>query len=344
MPFKHAITTVMILAVALFCLTVVCSDDNDVPTGPGNGWSTINFADYEDLIGDIVPPVYTEPLASPAEIDPMWTSTFLNKVFSEDEPMSLYSNLEYFDELVEEIGFFLVMNEEGDVAVDSSISEGDVNSYDVCEITELTTAVPIPTALQDVFGISVAVENLATMDFPDMAEDEVLQLGFTINDDEQAVLAFQRQDETESITITTLYYFYMDMVDSSIVMRGAVYKDYGDDTSARWVYDIQSVDESDFAYRMSWYSDPEGELTETMLGCIIGGGDKDVEFALKYREYKPADSTDFYADLSQEQVFGPNYTEGSSLISEFSTFVSADLFIVYDEMPSALMSSPFLTR
>ena len=112
MPFKHAITTVMILAVALFCLTVVCSDDNDVPTGPGNGWSTINFADYEDLIGDIVPPVYTEPLASPAEIDPMWTSTFLNKVFSEDEPMSLYSNLEYFDELVEEIGFFLVMRRE----------------------------------------------------------------------------------------------------------------------------------------------------------------------------------------------------------------------------------------
>ncbi|MBN2225791.1 MAG: hypothetical protein JW763_00350 [candidate division Zixibacteria bacterium] len=344
MPVKHALGTVMMLVVALFCLTVVCSDDDSVPTGPGDGWSSVNFADYEDLIGDIAPPVYTEPLASPSEIDPMWTSTFLNKVFSEQEPMSLYSNLAYFDELVEEIGYFLVMNEEGDIAVDSSLSEGELHSYDVCQITELGSAVPIPTALQGVFGATATVENLATMDFPEMAEDEVLQLGFTINDEEQAVLAFQRMDETEAITVTTLYYFYMDMADSSIVMRGAVYKDYGDETSARWVYDIQSVDESEFAYRMSWYSDPEGELTETMLGCIIGGGDKDVEFALTYREYKPADSTDFYADMSQEQVFGPNYTEGTSLISEFSTFVNADLFIVYGEMPSALLTSPFLTR
>jgi len=342
MSAKRAMTTAMLLAVALLGLNVVCSDDDSTtPTGPGDGWTAVNFADYSDLIGDIAPPLYTEPLASPADIDPMWTSTFLNKVFSEMEPMSLYSNLEYFDALVQEIEMFLVMNEEGDVAVDSSISEGDIHSYDVCEITELAAAVPIPTALQDVFGTTVTVENLATLDFPEMAESDVLQLGFTINDEEQAILAFERMDETESITISTLYYFCMDMADSSIQMRGAVYKDYGDQTSARWVYDIESVNTSEFAYRMSWYSDPEGELTQTMLGCIIGGGDKDVEFALKYREYKPADSTDFFADLSQEQVFGPNYAEGTGLISAFSAFVDPALFIVYDDMPSMLMSSPF---
>ncbi len=142
---------------------------------------------------------------------------------------------------------------------------------------------------------------------------------------------------------SSAYYFYYKPVYDSIVMKGVFYKDYGTTpaTSARWVYDIHSVGESDFAYRMSWYADPQGELTETMLGCIIGGGDKDVEFALSYREYCPADSADHFEEMSLQQVFGPNFIEGTGLLSSYADYLDESLFFTYDDMPGAFLTSPW---
>jgi len=154
---------------------------------------------------------------------------------------------------------------------------------------------------------------------------------------------FDSRSEGGTITSSSAYYFHYEPVYDAIAMKGVFYKDYGTTpaTSARWVYDIHSVGESDFAYRMSWYSDPQGELTETMLGCIIGGGDKGVEFALSYREYKPADSTDYRADGSLQQVFGPNFTQGSGLLSSYADYLDESLFFTYDDMPSAFLTSPW---
>ena len=84
---------------------------------------------------------------------------------------------------------------------------------------------------------------------------------------------------------------------------------------------MSSETTSDFAYRMSWFSDSPG-LDETLLGCIIGGGNKDVEFAMKYRQYMPADSAVMDSACMYDQVFGPNYSEGTGLISDYDAYLS----------------------
>jgi len=337
------------LAVLLFSvlfLFVGCSDDSPTGTTVDNNdtdWTSIQFANFDQLVNKIAPPVYVSPQSSPATLDD-WTTgdySLLGKVFSESEPMSLYWNLETFEANLSELEMFLLVNDSCDVMVDSSSGEGDSNPGDYIEITELTTATTIPSEMSPIIGASVTVENLITFNFPDMEEGEINQVGFTLNDDEQTILAFQRMPEEGTIIVSMVYYAHFDAVDSSIIMKGVVFKDYGDGTSARWGYNINSVNTSEFAYRMSWYSE-DIPGNDDMLACIIGGGDKDVEFALKYREYKPADSTDHIADMALEQVFGPNYTtEGESLITAFSTFVNDDLFFGYSSMPTALMSSPW---
>jgi hypothetical protein len=86
-----------------------------------------------------------------------------------------------------------------------------------------------------------------------MGDNDVLQIGFTLNDEEQAVLVFEIRSEGGTVISSLAYYFYYKPVYDTIVMKGVFYKDYGTTpaTSARWVYDIHSVGESNFAYRMS---------------------------------------------------------------------------------------------
>ena len=342
-----------ILALLLFSmlfLFVGCSDDSPTGTTVDNNdtdWTSIQFADYGQLIEKIAPPVYESPQSSPSAFDDWTTGDYplLGKVFSESEPMSLYWNLETFEEILSEIEMFLLVNDSGDIMVDStagdSSGEGNGDPGDYIEITELTTATTIPSGMDSIIGTSVTVENLITFNFPDMEVGEINQIGFTLNDDEQTILAFHRMHEEGTITMSMVYYAHFDAVDSSIIMKGVALKDYGDGTNASWAYNINSVNTSEFAYRMSWYSDDiPGD--DDMLACIIGGGDKDVEFALKYRQYIPANSTDHIADWEMQQVFGSSYsTEGESLITAFSAFVSDDLFFGYGSMPTELLNSPW---
>jgi hypothetical protein len=78
-----------------------------------------------------------------------------------------------------------------------------------------------------------------------------------------------------------------------------------------------------------------------MLGCIVGGGNKDVEFAMKYRQFKPADTTEMDSYSSYDQVFGPNYSEGTGLISEYDAYLADELIYTYEAIPSAQVVSPW---
>jgi len=332
----------ILLAVAIAAFAFGCGNDNP-STAPDNSgtWQPLELADYDYHVRKIAPPVYTAPVTAPAAVDPMWTGTYLPKVFSTNEPMSLYSNLETFQSLLTELESYLLIDENGDIALDSSTGGAWTEHLQVFNLTE-PTSIPTDANMDALFGASVELNKLVKLNWT--APDGRLHnedIAFTLNDNEQTVAVFSRQEESATTTTTSMYYASFDPADSSIVMKGMTYKDYGDDTSARWTYLINSVDNSEFSYRMNWYADPSEQVPESMLGCILGGGDKNVEFALEYREYKPADSVDYVDELASEQVFGPDFSEGTGLITTYHEFVAEALWLNYDDQALAPLTSPW---
>ncbi|MEZ5357517.1 MAG: hypothetical protein R3F48_01720 [Candidatus Zixiibacteriota bacterium] len=315
-----------------------CSDDSSTnPTAAGA--QHVQFADYEELITEIAPPEYTAPAAKPFVIDPIWnsgTNPLLGKVFSEDEPMSLYANANAFENLIAQIEMMLETNDEGALVFDTNY----------ITLTELSSATTLPTYAHDIIGTSVSVENLLDITYEGMPEGAIIQIAFTQSESVETILMYHKYPNMDAPAYfeTTLYYANYIPADSSFTFKGIFLKDMSATTTARWVYDIHSVNDADFSYRMSWYSDPEGGLTNTLLGCIVGGGNKDTEFALRYRQYIPADSAEYDSTYALDQVFAANYTEGTGLISSYETYVNESLIFTYDQMPTALLASPWLAQ
>ncbi len=341
MPAKKTFT-LMVLAVVVAAIAFGCGND-DTATAPDNSgtWQPLELADYDYHVRKIAPPEYTAPVTAPATVDPMWTATYLPKVFSTNEPMSLYSNLDTFQSLLTELESYLLINDDGDIAVDSSAG-GAVGDYlQVFNLSE-PTAIPVDANMDALFGASLTVEKLVRLNWVDLAGRTCVEdIAFTLNDTEQTVAVFSRHEESGTVTTTSMYYARFVLADSSVAMKGMTYKDYGDDTSARWTYSISSVDDSQFSYRMNWYADSSEQVPQSMLGCILGGGDRNVEFALEYREYKPADSAEYVDELSSEQVFGPDFSEGTGLITAYHEFVAEDLWLDYDDQALAPLTSPW---
>jgi len=338
MSGKHFQIFVLAALALMLVFAFGCSDDDSNPTTSGSAWSEANFADFDQLVEEIAPALYTPPAAAPGD----WTTgevPLLGKVVGDEEPMALYTNLDQFAMVVSELENYILMNDEGVFMLDTTASLGDTNVTDFVTFSELTGATAVPTAMQDLLGTSLELDYLVDMTWSDMGDNDITQVAFRANDSVQTMFLYDIRAENDSVTCSSVYYGSLDMVDSSIVMKGMTYKSYGNDHNARWVYNINSVDESEFEYQMSWYSNESGDFT--LLGCIIGGGDASDEFALKYRVYNPADSVDYVHDQSLEQVFNADYSAGSSLITAYSDYVNENLFMLYAEMPTALLVSPW---
>ncbi len=320
------------LLASVLMLVGCSSDDATNPTGTtGDNTSSVSFTPFTDLVEDIAPPVFVGASLSP--VDSMWNTgdySLLGKVFGQDEPMSLYSNLEELDNAIELINELLKVDDSGNYLADSSW----------VVISNLTLPTTIPVGAQVVFGFTeIDVDDLVKFSPPTYSDMEY-HIGFTLTDTTQSVLTYFTAPTFDGEgTESFIYYAYANLVDSSVEIKGVFFKDYGNSTSARWVYDIGSVNESDFAYRMSWFSDEM--QTFSLLGCIIGGGNKDTEFALRYREYNPADSADYTAESELQQVFGPNYGEGTGLISTYADYLNESLIFTYSSMPDTLLPSPW---
>ncbi len=320
--------------VAGLILTVGCSD-SDSPTSGGTGSvSDVAFADYLSLVQDVAPPVYSAPASAPTAIDSLWDSgdyPLLGKVFSETEPMSLYSNVGTFDNYV--------MSLEDLLRVDDSTGEYLADSSWMT-VTDLSSPVAFPAVLQPVFGNSVELDQYVSVIYPDTPEGWEMHLGFAQSDSVEIILAWTTMPSMDSSggVESNFYFANFFPVDSTFFIKGATVK-HGVDT-ASWIYDISSNANNDFEYRMSWFSTeiPEG----TLLGTIIGGGNKDTEFALKYRQWIPADSSAHDTLHMSEQLFGPNYTEGTGLISSYDEYLNDSLIITYSETPREQLPSPFV--
>jgi len=340
-------SVLLCLMVMIVIAAIGCGDEATPPTGRNNGsdggFEAVSFAGFTELVEQIAPPVYTAAAASPSSSgDSLWTygeCPLLGKVFSETEPMSLYTNIAdldmYLEELAEITSELDSMDIQGDTIIVGSEPGGDFSM----EVQTLTTNTSIPTQCQIILGFSsVDLETLIKMESTEGDNAFTMHGAYTITDSTQKIMTYCNSSNG-TLTESNLFYAFVNLTDSTIDIRGVFFKDYGDDTSARWGYAINTVNESDFAYRMSWFSE---ELIVSLLGCIIGGGNKDVLFALKYRQYEPADTNVVDSAFILDQTFDSSYGYvGTGIAEGYESFVVESNIFTMDAMPTALLTSPW---
>lgn len=324
----YGVTVILITVMAL--IFVSCAkDENPVIS---NGSSRSAFTEYTEIVKKVAPPTYSGAQTAPGTIDPVWTDgqyAVLGKVFTDDGDQSLYGALEHLDMSIEVVNSMM--------AVDDSTGELLLKDSSWANFYDLTSATTIPTQAQTGLGMtSITLPKLIKVEWPEDPAGSVWDVAFEVDGDQQTMLMFRR-NLWEGEWSTDVYYAWADVVDSAFDIRQVRYSDNGDGTVGKNILRISGDVHESFAYRMSWYAEDFGD--QDGVGAIIGGGDKDVEFALKYREFVPADSSECQTCL--EQVFGPNYTEGTGLISAYSQYLEESLLFLKDDMPATEPTSPW---
>lgn len=307
----------------------------------GGAYGGIDFAGFIDLVEEIAPPVYNAPIGAPAgESDSMWNTgenSLLGKVFSETEPMSLYANMNNLDNFLSQISEMSSYIENIETANDTIITIEGQQGFTI-ELVNLTSATVIPETYIEVFWTtSFELDQLIKLEQTGGNNPYSMHCGYTLTETSQTILVYHTMSDG-TIDESSLFYAHVNLVDSSIAIRSTFYKGYGDNTTARWVYQIFTVDESNFGYRMSWYADLEAS---SLLGCIVGGGNKDDEFAMLYRQFIPADTAEWDSSFVLDQIFDANF--GLLPLPEWglgTAVYEGDIF-TYDAMPSNLILSPW---
>ncbi|MBD3257210.1 hypothetical protein GF377_02160 [candidate division GN15 bacterium] len=326
--------------VALTGFIIGCSDDgDDSPTGPGGGSNSHNFIEFEQLIEEIAPPVYSGPTAAPGDPDSIWTDgqyALLGKVFGETEPMSLYTNIEALDRAVEMLQSTFNAFDSMGISGDTSFT---TDSGMTVETESLTTITGIPMNAQVALGLSgVMLDRVFKNTVVWQGDTMYYHIGYIITPLNEVYLSWYSSDDG-SARESNLYYASIDLADSSLDIRGVFYKEETEET-ASWAYRIETVDEADFAYKMAWYSDIWGDTTG--VGSVIGGGNRDTLFAMRYRQWSPADASEYDTLYALEQMFDSAYTYlGTSIATGLEEHIVADSMLTYSSQPGDFIPSPW---
>jgi hypothetical protein len=345
----------MLLFCALLLMVgaVGCSDDEKTttPTPTDPVTSPLELLDLQALVEAVAPPEFTAPVSIPTGVDSLgvWTTgdyPLLEKVFGSSDPQSLYRNINDFKQNLRILSSAVLVDENGDIVAgeftDSILIDlnGDSTmAHYTGVVTALTDPTAIPAQSQAIIGENVDIDYLVTITVDEMP-GSTEQFGLTANDSVQTILQFHMMTEEGVRTESNLVYATMNLNDSTFTFRGLGYVGYVSTEIFAYGYNMTSESTSDFSYRMSWFSN-ELPDDETMLGCIVGGGNKDVEFAMKYRQFKPADTTVMDSYSTYDQVFGPNYTEGTGLISDYEAYLADELIYTYEAIPTGQVTSPW---
>jgi hypothetical protein len=347
--FKLTAKCIVGAAVIACFLIAGCSDD-ETPTTPDNNNQTydIDLADLQALIEDVAPPEYTGPSSAPTEIDSMWLYgqySLLGKVFGSQDPQSLYTNVNSFKDNMDIITKVAKVDANNNLItgtyVDSSVIEMDGDSVMIhftATVTALENATAIPADAQGIIGTSVDVDYLISVETVEMPQGNVL-MGIKLTDTEQTLLFYDEGMGDPNSSQNRLLYASLNLADSTFVFKGLGYVLHQDARIFSYAFNITSAANSDFSYSMSWYA--AGELPDDYLCCILGGGNKNTEFGMSYRQFVPADTNVMDSVNMYDQVFGPDYTEGAGLITDYAEYVDEGLLFLYDVVPQALVTNPW---
>jgi len=353
---KNLYILLALIVVASFLAFAGCSDD-DSTTIAGNGSSdttAISLVDVTEVIRDVSPPEFVAAAPKPAvDSFEVWTEgdfPLLSKVFGNEDPQTLYRNIEKFEMFMDIINRVVLVDENGDVLVgtfDDTVTvtenQQEMLMHVTTTVSALETATAIPTVAQAVIGASVPVDYLVSVEV-DEQPNGLVQFGLRISETEQTLLVYEDgMNGEEGETETSLTYASLDPTDSTFEFKGVMYSvDEVETFSTSFI--MTSEADGDFGYRMSWFSDMIPAPDYTLLGCIIGGGNKDTAFGLKYRQYTPADDASIDAEWSFDEVFGPDYTNGTGLITDYAEWVNEELILGYSTVLQDVLPSPWATH
>ncbi|MBK7142687.1 MAG: hypothetical protein IPH75_11475 [bacterium] len=341
---------VVILLICIAALISACSKDKTTePTAEAN---PIQMVDVSAIIEQVAPPEYVAPVGSPSTIDSAWLYgdfPLLEGVFGSHEPEALYTNINDFKLSYDILSSTLLVDETGAIIlgsyVDSHLVEmenGEIMMHFTAVASALDGPTPVPASAQGVIGTEIDVDYLITVDVTEMP-GSIVKIGFTLNDTLQTIAQWDEGTSGDD-TQTRLVYSSLDLRDSTFSFRGQGYCQHpindqwlnGDRFC--WAYIITSQANADFSYRMSYTS----ESTDwSFRYCFLGGGNKDTEFAMKYRPYQPVDATVCDSTWMKDQVFGPNYSEGSGLLTDYDEFLNDDLLFPRSYVPSEMIDNPW---
>jgi hypothetical protein len=340
-----------VLLVACLLLAVGCSDKKG--TNPPTSSQPLQIMAIDSLISRVVPPEYTAPAGSPTTIDSVWlygSNPLLSNVFGSDNPQTLYSNISKFKLNVDICSNFLRADANGAVVtgvVNDSMhvetTPGDsIWFHCTGTISHLNSAIAIPEAAQGIIGSSVELDYLISIQVSEVPTMR-FYIALRLTDTTQTFLQFFK--DTGAKGETQMVYLNLRKADSTFDFRGlghCVQEPYGeslDSSRFSWGYNITSSANANFAYRMAYTSN--GWDNTNVMYKFLGGGNKDTEFALKYRTYVPAEATVCDSLHMYEAVFGPNYAEGTSLITAFDSYLDEDLLYPYSAIPQLPLANPF---
>ncbi len=344
---KSTITVFLCLLVCVAILAAGCKDKKT--TQPTNTSSPIQMVDVCEVIEAAAPPEFVPPATSPADIDSIWLYgqyPLLGKVFGSNDPQTLYANVNAFKLSMEIIKSAVQVNEDGSFVcgthVDSILVEvgaGDpVLMHYTATVVPVTGATALPANAQAVIGESVDIDYLLTCDVVEVPLGSV-KIGVSLSDTLQTVVQWDANMGNETDNQSRIFFASLDPSDSSFVFKGVGYVLHATDETFTWAFNIQADAASNFAYRSSYFSN--GTPGRTFLNCMLGGGNKDIEFALKSRAFTPADTNVVDSANMHDEVFGPNYSEGTGLITAYAEYLGDDLMIGYDAVPQAMIDDPW---
>ncbi len=351
--YRSIYAVLFTITLGLFLAFVGCSEDTTSPgiTGAGGDTTSLTMLDVAGIVRAVTPPVYSAPQGVVANDSfEIWTQgdyPLLEKVFGDDEPQTLEQNIYEFEFFMGMLDSILLVDENGDIVtgtyIDSVVREeqGQANVYHgTFEVSALAGVTTIPVAEQDIMGTSYSLDYLIEITIDEIPGGEV-KVGFSLDSTEQAMLVYiSNMDDDTASTQSSIVYSTLDPRDSTFVFKGVMYGSRPEGIHSV-AYIISSESSGEFGYRASWIYDQVGYEDWTSLGAIIGGGNKDVEFALKFRQYYPVTAQNPDSNWSFDEVFGPNYSNGSGLISSYSTYVNEELIIGYSMLPQAVVANPW---
>ncbi len=339
--------------VCLLALIAGCSDNktSQPPTTPDS--NPIQLVDVGAIIENVAPPEYVAPAGSPSAIDSLWTSgqsPLLECVFGSHEPEALYSNINDFKMNHDILTSTMRVDADGNIIlgeyVDSHLvdmGDAEIMMHFTATVTALDGPTAVPASAQEVIGTEIDVDYLISVVADDMP-GSVIRIAMTLNDTAQTIFQWDEGTSNDDEQ-TRLVYASLDPRDSSFVFKGLGYcqhpvsEQWPNGDRFCWAYNITAEANSDFSYRMSYFSN--GTPGMTFLHTFLGGGNKDTEFALKYRMFEPADTTVCDSTWMRDQVFGPNYSEGAGLLTDYDEYLGDGLIFLYSAVPQEMIPNPF---
>jgi len=348
--FKRVVTTVSAAALLLVLVVGCGSDEKTTASNPPAANSQIELVDMGALIEAVCPPEFTAPTAIPNGADSIgiWTDgdyPLLEKVFGSQDPQALYANINSFKNSFGIITETMEVDADGNIVTGTYIDSAYSDTWDgmawihfTVVVTALADPTAIPAEMQEVMGAEIDIDYLLTIDLEEMT-DETILIGMTLTDTEQTLLQFDLGAGNPTDTESRFIYASLNPIDSTFVFKGVGYCEHQDGQKYTYAFNINSEANSNFAYRMSYYSN--GSIENDLLNCIIGGGNKDEEFALSYRMFIPADTTVCDSSYMFDQVFGPNYSEGAGLVTDYEVYLDGSLYFGYDVVPQAVLTNPW---